>query len=85
MSFEGNSGPYIQYAYVRAIRILEKEDYKTGQTQGTAPTENSRGESCVHPDASFNSDSEIDLAKKIMNFKVILKEATILNYPHIIT
>jgi arginyl-tRNA synthetase len=24
MTFEGNSGPYIQYAYVRARRILEK-------------------------------------------------------------
>jgi arginyl-tRNA synthetase len=23
MTFEGNSGPYIQYAYVRARRILE--------------------------------------------------------------
>ncbi|MDR2639770.1 MAG: hypothetical protein LBC61_00035 [Candidatus Peribacteria bacterium] len=24
MAFEGNSGPYIQYSYVRAKRILEK-------------------------------------------------------------
>jgi arginyl-tRNA synthetase len=23
MTFEGNSGPYIQYAYVRARRIIE--------------------------------------------------------------
>jgi arginyl-tRNA synthetase len=70
MSFEGNSWPYIQYAYVRAIRILEKENYNQENK-----IENS----------SFESSSEIELAKKIMDFRNILKESTTGNYPHIIT
>ena len=73
MSFEGNSGPYIQYAYVRALRILEKE----GEPH---PNPLLIGEGT----ASFNSDSEIELAKKIMNFKNILEKAAKNNYPHII-
>jgi hypothetical protein len=28
MSFEGNSGPYIQYSYVRARKILQKNTEK---------------------------------------------------------
>lgn len=69
MSFEGNSWPYIQYAYVRAIRILEKENYNSEDKVNNS---------------SFESSSEIDLAKKIMNFNNILEESTIWNYPHII-
>ena len=69
MSFEGNSWPYIQYAYVRAIRILEKENYNSEDKVNNS---------------SFESSSEIDLAKKIMNFNNILQESTIWNYPHII-
>ncbi len=74
MSFEWNSGPYIQYAYVRARRILEKEGYSVGYAG-------------LHTlqDVSFNSNSEIELAKKIMNFKNILKKSIANNYPHIIT
>lgn len=34
LSFEGHSGPYIQYAYVRAKNILEKSDWKPGQLTG---------------------------------------------------
>jgi arginyl-tRNA synthetase len=72
MSFEGNSGPYIQYAYVRAVRILEKENYIVSAGLHTLQG------------ASFNSDSEIDLAKKIMNFNNILEKSAFNNYPHII-
>ena len=69
MSFEWNSGPYIQYAYVRAIRILEKENYNSEDKT---------------KDSSFESSSEIELAKKIMNFNNILEKSTLNNYPHII-
>jgi len=72
MSFEWNSGPYIQYAYVRAIRILEKEDYVVYAGLHTLQG------------ATFSSDSEIDLAKKIMNFNNILEKSALNNYPHII-
>ncbi len=73
MSFEGNSGPYIQYAYVRARRILEKENYVGYDCNRTLQ------------EAIFNSNSEIELAKKIMQFNSILKESIENNYPHIIT
>ena len=77
MSFEGNSGPYIQYAYVRARRILEKE----GLTNNNSPIiPFYKGDKQIW----FNSDSEIDLAKKIMQFKNILEKSITKNYPHII-
>jgi hypothetical protein len=28
LSFEGNSGPYIQYAFVRASKILSESDFR---------------------------------------------------------
>ena len=37
---------------------------KTGQTQGTAPTENSRGESCVHPDKIIELEKNIASKKE---------------------
>jgi len=89
MSFEGNSGPYIQYAYVRARRILEKENF-VGCTPCGCPDEKSENNTgyqqgvSLH-NASFNSDSEIDLAKKIMNFNNILEKSVQNNYPHIIS
>ena len=70
MSFEGNSGPYIQYAYVRAKRILEKVK-ETGLMRPVL-------------DSSFNSDSEIELVKKILQYKEILEETVKNNYPHIL-
>ena len=87
MSFEGNSWPYIQYAYVRARRILEKESY-VGCTPCGCPDKNSENNTGypqgIPLQVSFNSSSEIDLAKKIMNFRNILEKSTQNNYPHII-
>jgi arginyl-tRNA synthetase len=73
MSFEGNSGPYIQYAYVRARRILEKEHYVPIADFSSLEI------------AAFSSSQEIDLAKNIMNFQNVLIESIENNYPHIIT
>ncbi len=70
MSFEGNSGPYIQYAYVRAIRILEKSS-KTIYIKNNFT-------------AILEKDEEIDLIKKILEYKNILIETTKNNYPHIL-
>jgi len=81
MSFEWNSWPYIQYAYVRAIRILEKENYKKELINNNSfIIPSNKGDEQI----SFESSSEIELAKKIMNFNNILEKATGNNYPHII-
>ena len=80
MSFEWNSGPYIQYAYVRAIRILEKENYENELNNNPHIIPFNKGDKQV----SFESSSEIELAKKIMNFNNILEKSTQNNYPHII-
>ncbi len=68
MSFEGNSGPYIQYAYVRARRILEKWKIKE-------INENKE---------ILDKVEEIELIKKILEYKNILTETTKNNYPHIL-
>jgi arginyl-tRNA synthetase len=35
MTFEGNSGPYIQYAYVRAKKIIEKYQHEVSYSDIT--------------------------------------------------
>jgi arginyl-tRNA synthetase len=37
LNFEGHSGPYIQYSYVRAKNILEKSGWKAGIALSEAP------------------------------------------------
>ncbi|MCD5380373.1 arginine--tRNA ligase, partial [Candidatus Gracilibacteria bacterium] len=74
MSFEGNSGPYIQYAYVRARKILEKEGFEAGHLQGVSLQ-----------NTGFETSEEIELAKKVMNFNSTLRECIEGNYPHVIT
>ena len=73
MSFEWNSWPYIQYAYVRARKIIEK----SGISLGNADLHS------LH-DASFSSQEEMELAKAIMNFHSIIEETAKWNYPHIL-
>jgi len=68
MSFEWNSWPYIQYAYVRARRILEKANFSNIWALKS----------------SFTYDEEIELVKKILNFKDILLETSSKNMPHIL-
>jgi arginyl-tRNA synthetase len=70
MSFEWNSGPYIQYSYVRAMRILEnygkKLDWKS-----------------IDPD-SLTNNKEFDLIKLIYNYKQVLHDTSDKNMPHIL-
>ncbi len=67
MTFEWNSGPYIQYAYVRAIRILEK---------------NVGVNLCVHTDAWFEFPEEIELIKLINSYDEVLEKTAKTNMPH---
>lgn len=69
MTFEGNSGPYIQYAYVRAIRILEN----------SLETDFSK-EIWVN----FENSEEFDLIKVLSNYKEVLIETSTKNAPHIL-
>ncbi|PID86295.1 arginine--tRNA ligase [Candidatus Gracilibacteria bacterium] len=74
MTFEGNSGPYIQYAYVRAIRLLEKsgisseinfsDDYKDVK--------------------DHFKQQHLNLIKLLINYNSILFETAQKNMPHIL-
>lgn len=66
MTFEGNSGPYIQYAYVRARRILEN----FGSTISTEVT------------WKFEHSEETDLVRTLWDYKDVLIKSAEMNMPH---
>ena len=68
LTFEGNSGPYIQYAYVRAKNILEK----TGE-----------GEEPLN-DVEIQFEEEANLIKKILTYAEALEETAKQYAPHIL-
>ncbi|PZM81975.1 arginine--tRNA ligase [Candidatus Gracilibacteria bacterium] len=69
MTFEGNSGPYIQYSYVRALKILERAiGYEFDLTEL----------------GDFEFDEEISLLKLLADYKNILLETAEKNMPHIL-
>jgi arginyl-tRNA synthetase len=78
MSFEWNSGPYIQYAYVRSRRILEKSKINFSLFQGEYPKE--EGLEKVY----FEYSEEIELIKILSNYKSVLENTTKNNSPHIL-
>ncbi len=71
MSFEGNSGPYIQYAYVRARRILENFYNKNVELslEGTHI-------------GKFEHSEEVELVKSIWEYWDILLKTADTNMPH---
>jgi arginyl-tRNA synthetase len=71
MSFEGNSGPYIQYAYVRARKILKKAHPLT-------PSLIRRGDNSIN----FEFEEEIELLKEIQKYPEVLKKVLDTNMPH---
>lgn len=69
MTFEGNSWPYIQYSYVRALKILERAIwYEFDLTELW----------------DFEFDEEISLLKLLADYKNILLETAEKNMPHIL-
>ncbi len=76
MTFEWNSWPYIQYAYVRARRVLEKSDCNI-----ISPTS---GECYEKIEGGFDNDNETNLVKIINNYNEVLKEVAEKNMPHIL-
>jgi len=72
MTFEGNSGPYIQYGAVRAKNILVKADFKNSETSISELS-----------GISFET-SEKELIKLLANYTDILEEVADKNMPHIL-
>lgn len=68
LNFEGNSAPYIQYAYARASSILRKA--------GHAPQK--------FEVSQVSSDEEISLVKKIGDFPLVVESAAKNYKPHLI-
>lgn len=69
MTFEWNSSPYIQYAYVRSIRILENSNISDFSKDISS---------------SFETNEEIDLIKTLSTYKEVLENTINKNMPHIL-
>lgn len=70
LTFEGESGPYVQYTHARACTLIEKS--------GIEPS--------FDIDASLlNDDASVDLAKVLMNFSDAVDEALESNEPSKVT
>ncbi len=80
MTFEGNSGPYIQYAYVRAKSVLWDEKNVIPADAGIYQLSKNPS----FPSASFETPEEKELMKALFEYKNTLLQASRENYPHII-
>ena len=76
MSFEWNSWPYIQYAFVRARKIIENYYITVGWS--VIGTQNMD----IHKLGQFKYSEEVELFKQIMNYKDILLKTSDTNMPH---
>lgn len=70
LNFQGETGPYIQYMYVRTKSILEKENYTMNKELA---------------DISELEEHGIELIKQIYSFNDIVKQAVDKNEPSIIS
>lgn len=68
MTFEWNSGPYIQYAYTRAHKLCK--DYTWDLFKFS--------------DYNFEKDEEIELLKGIFEYEDVIEKTAKLNSPHIL-
>ncbi|QFQ32424.1 arginine--tRNA ligase [Buchnera aphidicola (Aphis fabae)] len=68
LSFEGNTSPYIQYAYTRIISILKKSNIRINK---------------ISEKINLTKDSEIKLAIKILEFEEIILIIEKKGTPHI--
>ncbi|KPU83377.1 arginyl-tRNA synthetase, partial [Psychromonas sp. PRT-SC03] len=67
LSFEGNTAPYLLYAYTRVVSIFKKAKIDMDS---------------ITQDISFSDEKEKDLANKIMQFNEIIKQVTKQGMPH---
>jgi arginyl-tRNA synthetase len=65
ISFEGNSGPYLQYTYVRAQSILRKANYTIQNSKHT-----------INPFHDDLNDEEVILLRTLFQFQDVVSQAT---------
>jgi len=68
VDFQGNTGPFIQYTYVRAIAVLNKNDFSLTK---------------VNPDLALN-EFEKNVLKRIHDYPEVIKEAIKLYNPGVL-
>ena len=78
MNFQGETGPYIQYTYVRTKSIIEKSGYTIENI------ENGEFLKGVSIDCLQDADSQ-NILKLIYNFEEILNQVTEKNEPSILS
>jgi arginyl-tRNA synthetase len=81
MTFEWNSWPYIQYAYVRAIRILEKWEWLNEKEIWTTEWK-ILDQITWENNENFEYSEEIELIKIISLYEEILEKTQRFNMPH---
>ena len=67
LSFEGNTAPYLMYAYTRVASIFDKANLDMNSIQG---------------DVKLDAEKEKDLANKLMQFPEILERISQRGQPH---
>lgn len=67
LSFEGNTAPYLMYAYTRVASIFDKADLDMNTITG---------------DIKLEQEKEKDLANKLMQFPEVLARVTQKGHPH---
>ncbi|MFO6424492.1 arginine--tRNA ligase [Motilimonas sp. KMU-193] len=69
LSFEGNTAPYLLYAYTRVASVFEKAGIAPEQLTGQV---------------ILNHEKEIDLAGKLVQFNEVIASVARLGYPHLL-
>ena len=78
LNFQGETGPYVQYTYVRTKSIIEKSGFKIEEIENGNMINN------VSTEYMLDADSQ-NVLKLIYNFEEILKQVTDKNEPSILS
>ncbi|MDO6524437.1 arginine--tRNA ligase [Motilimonas sp. 1_MG-2023] len=69
LSFEGNTAPYLLYAYTRVASVFEKAEVNASELTGSVLLEH---------------EKELDLASKLAQFNEVITSVARLGYPHLL-
>lgn len=69
LSFEGNTAPYLLYAYTRVASVFNKAGIDAASLTGALTLEH---------------DKEVDLATKLVQFNEVIENVARLGYPHLL-
>lgn len=78
VSFEGNSGPYVQYSYTRTQSVLEKAGI-------APPLAHNDGYSLDYPSDYTANEDELRILRQIQKFSEIVEEAALNYSPNLVT